>query len=181
MTADRERWVQTGTADLSSCGSYRYELTRSFNPQDLLGRLGPLTIGQPCVFIMLNPSTADATEDDPTLRRCVGFAKREGFFELVVVNLFALRSADPRALKSHPDPIGPRNDDALLKAAQGAGLVVAAWGANPFAVDRANDVSEGLLSWGVEEIKCLGVNADGSPRHPLYTPGLTKLETWLRG
>src|SRR6187455_1128147 len=82
------------------------------------------------LFVCLNPSTADEVRDDPTIRRCVGYAKRWGFSRLVVCNLFALRSTDPRALYEHPDPIGPANDRHLLDEATRADRVVAAWGAH---------------------------------------------------
>lgn len=84
-------------ADISACGAYRYRLDR----------LGAL-LGRGAVnFVMLNPSTADAEQDDPTIRRCLGYAFRWGFARLIVTNLYALRSTDPRALWEHPDPIGP--------------------------------------------------------------------------
>jgi len=80
------------------------------------------------LFVCLNPSTADEVRDDPTVRRCVGYAKRWGFSRLVVCNIFALRSTDPRTLYGHPDPIGPDNDRHLLGEALRADRVVAAWG-----------------------------------------------------
>jgi hypothetical protein len=80
---------------------------------------------------MLNPSTADATEDDPTIRRCVGFARRERCGVLEVVNLFAFRATNPQALRSAPDPVGPANDRFIEKAVERADLIVVAWGAVP--------------------------------------------------
>jgi len=80
-----------GTAALSACGRYRYELTRQWGDDGVRGRV---------CWIMLNPSTADAEVDDPTIRKCIGFSKRWGFERMVVVNLFAHRSSDPAVLRS---------------------------------------------------------------------------------
>jgi len=87
-----ERVVRS--AVLSDCGTYRYSLTRRWSPGPLLG------------WVMLNPSRADALVDDPTIRRCVGFARRWGFAGIVVRNLYALRATDPRELSRHPAPVG---------------------------------------------------------------------------
>lgn len=105
--------VRRATADFSPDLSYRYRLTRTWDQCLVCNR-------PPAVFVMLNPSTADASLDDPTIRRCVGFAKAWGCPGLTVVNLYALRSADPKALWSHPDPVGPDNNrwisEVLLRA-----------------------------------------------------------------
>lgn len=82
-------------AVLSPCGRYRYELTRRWAPGPLVG------------WVMLNPSRADAHTDDPTVRRCVGFAHRWGYGGLIIRNLYALRATDPAALADHLDPVGP--------------------------------------------------------------------------
>lgn len=144
-------------AVISPCGTFRYSLTRSWDE------------GLPvCGFIMLNPSTADAELDDPTIRRCIGFAKREGCGTLIVANLFAFRATDPKELPKAQDPIGPQNDayiDALLLHASGP--VIAGWGANGFARARAKDIATRTPPG---HLKCLGTSLDGSPRHPLYLP-----------
>lgn len=147
------------SARLSDCGRYRYELTRTWS-RGLARRL---------VVIGLNPSTADATQDDPTIRRCVRFAQREGCGGLVMVNLFAFRATDPAELAAAADPIGPDNDTALQAAfwsiSSGNGTVLAAWGAHPFAVERARD----LFGWvELPPFYCLGRSKGGFPRHPLY-------------
>ncbi len=142
------------SAVISECGRYRYVLRRS------LGSI--LRWRYSVLFIMLNPSTADAEKDDPTIRRCMAFAKREGFTHLNVVNLYALRSPDPRHLALAEDPVGPENDAWIDKEVRGARLVVAAWGAHPFAVDRAKDVAR-----RVGQLWCLGKTKDGCPKHPL--------------
>src|SRR5690606_18576726 len=98
------RGTMNGTARFSPCGQYRYLLTRPI----------PAPFWKPdageAVFVMLNPSTADASEDDPTIRRCIGFAKEWGCTGLTVANLYALRSTDPKGLWKHRDPVGPEND-----------------------------------------------------------------------
>ena len=126
----------------------------------------------PMVFVMLNPSTADATRDDPTLRRCLRFARRDGRGGLIVVNLFALRATDPAALAAHPDPVGPDNDQ-ILCAAIGRGTpVIAAWGTHGALHARDQAV---LRLLAPARLSCLGRTAHGQPRHPLYQPADTPL------
>ena len=105
-------------ARISKSRRYRYTLTREFD--------GDST----CLFIMLNPSSADAVQDDPTIRRCIGFAKREGFGRLEVVNLYAFRSKSPSALFADLDPVGPDNTGEIRKALGRADVVIVAWGNN---------------------------------------------------
>ena len=107
------------TATFSADRRYRYLLTRTWDP------------ALPTVnFVMLNPSTADALELDPTNRRCVGFAQRWGYGSMVTTNVFAWRSTDPKGLRTPNDPVGPVNDAFLVESARSAALVVAAWGVN---------------------------------------------------
>lgn len=155
-------------AVLSADGRYRYLLERD------LRQGGP---GRTCVFVMLNPSTADAFTDDPTIRRCKAFAAREGCGRLAVVNLFCLRSADPSALKTATDPIGPHADNYLQATTQDAAVVIAAWGAHPMAGRRAVQAA-GLLGGNLQ---ALGVTASGAPRHPLYVRGDAPLIRWQPG
>lgn len=146
-------------ARISDCGLYRYGLVRRWSDEPALR------------FVMLNPSTADAKLDDPTIRRCIGFAKREGYGALIVLNLYAYRATDPKALLSCGDPVGPGNDNMLrahLRSSVGVGRpVIAAWGANAKA-DRVGQVLD--LCPGVDW-RCLGTTKDGHPRHPLYVRG----------
>lgn len=128
-----------------------------------------------CLFIMLNPSTADETEDDPTIRRCMGFASRWGFGILVVANVFALRSTDPKGLCRVEDPIGPENDSWLLKAAKESDSVVCAWG-NWGELFRRGDQVRAMLTDAGVPIQCLGVTGQGEPRHPLYLPKGQEME-----
>jgi len=131
----------------------------------------------PALFIMLNPSTADESKDDPTIRRCISFAEREGCTDLTVINLFAFRSTKPYDLTKAADPIGPLNDIRIaeqIEMHRDFGIVVAAWGQHPFAKKRAEEV---ISKFG--PFMCLGITQNGYPRHPLYlsknTP-LMKLE-----
>ena len=148
-------------AIISDCGTYRYRLWRRWDA------------GPACVFIMLNPSTADATNDDPTIRRCIGFAKREGCGSLEVVNLFAFRATSPADLKKAEDPVGPENDSYLQQAMFYAkGTVIAAWGAHGSYLNRDKDVRQ-LLD---EPLKCLGMTKTNAPKHPLYIKADQPLE-----
>jgi len=143
------------TACFSQCGMYRYALSR---------RLGS---GQRTIlFIGLNPSTADAVSDDPTIRRCVGFARRMGYDLLLMANLFGLCATDPKRLKRVTDPVGPRNDDWLRRFARLAEITVAAWGNGAYSSERPSEVL-GLFG----KVYCFGRTALGQPRHPLYLPG----------
>jgi hypothetical protein len=145
-------------------GPYRYLLSRRWG------------LGAPALFVMLNPSTADATDDDPTIRRCIGFARRWGAPAVEVVNLYALRATRPRDLFAHAAPVGPDNDDAIAGAAARAGAIVVAWGVHG-ARDprRAARVLELLRG---HPIACLGVNRGGEPRHPLYLPARARRRRW---
>lgn len=136
--------------------------------------LAPL-IQRTIVFVMLNPSTADESDADPTIRRCIRFADREQCGRLIVVNLYALRSTDPRALALHPSPESEsdrphENDDAIVAAASEASFVVAAWGASAPDRQRAQSVVTIIRAAG-RSMLCLGTTRDGHPRHPLYLPG----------
>lgn len=143
------------TAEISECRRYRYRLTRRWDES------------RPAVmFVMLNPSTADACQDDPTISRCIGFAREWGYGELLVGNLFALRSADREALRRSDAPVGPDNDAALLDLAQSAALVIAAWG-DKGAFMRRNEVALRLLP---ARFYALKLTQRGHAGHPLYLP-----------
>lgn len=146
------------SAVLSECGTYRYVLTRAVQSR------GVGTVN----FVMLNPSTADASVDDPTVRRCLGYARDWGYGHLVITNLFAFRSTDPRTLIRAEDPIGPENDRHLLMEATAADLVVCGWGERGGLHERAAVVLK-LLS-RVEVPHCLAMTKSGQPGHPLYLP-----------
>jgi len=146
----------SATADIR--GDYRYSLTRVWD-----AALPNIT------FVLLNPSTADATQLDPTLRRCVSFAAREGFGGMVVLNLYAFRSPYPRAMKAAADPVGPDNDRVLAAA---TGTVVAGWGnnAHPSRVVHALTL--------LPRLHALSVTKRGNPKHPLYVRGDAPLIEW---
>lgn len=128
-------------------------------------------------FIMLNPSTADEHVLDPTIRRCIGFAKRWGFEGIDVVNLFAWRSTDPSALAQVADPIGPDNDRAIRDTLRRSSLAVAAWGADTIAQDRSL-VVECLAAGLRTPLFCLATTTHGHPRHPLYVAAAAALRPY---
>ncbi len=123
---------------------------------------------------MLNPSTADAEVDDPTIRRCISFAKREGFGGITVLNLFAYRATSPDDMMAVADPIGPECSiyiEAVMASAAEMGLpVLAAWGANGDFLGRAEMVCLSAKGHGARLV-CLGTTKLGHPRHPLYVRG----------
>lgn len=152
-------------ADISDCGLYRYWLTRGWGE------------GQMGAWVMLNPSTADATQDDPTIRRCINFSKAWGWGSLVILNLFALRATDPAELRKADDPVGPLCDlgvKSFIGLMECGRPVVAAWGVNGTLLDRDKAVLAMLAARGVQ-VQCLGVTKDGHPKHPLYLPNGTAL------
>lgn len=144
------------SATFSSCRRYRYTLHRIWDAS--------LPV---LVFLMLNPSTADELQNDPTVERCQRRAKRMGFGGVVVINLFAFRSTDPSALYSEEDPVGPGNDTSIADTCASAGMVICAWGTHGKHLGRAEQVLKMLAGAGVK-LHALAVNADGSPKHPLY-------------
>jgi hypothetical protein len=144
-------------------GDYRYTLARTWEAST-----------EPLAFILLNPSTADATEDDPTIRRCVGFAKRWGYGGILVVNLYAYRATKPRDMLAAEDPVGPDNDRILAEVLEGR-TVVAAWGTNA----RRERVSEVLaLIPQSARLLALEVTKYGHPKHPLYVHGEVQPVPW---
>ena len=155
----------TGSAEaiLSEDQRYRYRLDRHWGSS-----------GTHATWIMLNPSTADALQDDPTIRRCIAFTKAWGLDGLIVVNLFAFRATDPRQLTRAADPVGPANDDFIRQAVCPWSVVVAAWGANRMADQRTEEVME-ILTERAGAVGCLGKTREGYPRHPLYVHGGTEL------
>ncbi|WP_351189859.1 DUF1643 domain-containing protein [Shewanella sp. TB4-MNA-CIBAN-0142] len=142
------------SAELSDCRNYRYSLWRTWDSEK------PYVL-----FIGLNPSTADEVDDDPTIRRCIEFAKKWGYGGLCMANLFAYRATNPSDMKLTQDPIGKNNDIWLLQLATGAGVVVAAWGNNGTFLGRSTAVLK-----LIDNLKCLNINKSGEPAHPLYQP-----------
>jgi len=153
---------ESGPAIFSPDHVYRYLLRRRVYPY----------AKRTCVFIMLNPSTANEWHEDPTVRRCKGFALQWGYGILEVVNLFALRATDPIQLYQVEDPICPKNDQHILEGAQRADLVVAAWGNRGGLLERSLAVMEMLKGF---DVYCLGLTASAEPKHPLYVARTTEL------
>lgn len=121
-----------------------------------------------CTFVLLNPSSADERRDDPTVRRCLRFARDLGFGSLAVVNLFALRAMDPRTLIDAKDPIGPGNDGAIADAARAADAIVLGWGAWGSVFARRTADVRALLVPVESRLRVFGYTRRGEPRHPLY-------------
>lgn len=152
------------SAVFSDCEVYRYTLERVWDPS--LPRI---------LFVLLNPSTADAVNDDPTNRRGIGFAKAWGFGSCIFVNLFAFRSPDPKVMKAADDPVGEKNDAHILDQASRADRVVAAWGTHGNHQLRDSEVLDLLEGVGLYH---LGLTKDGHPKHPLYLSKDTELVPW---
>jgi hypothetical protein len=153
-------------AHLSDCGTYWYRLWREWDKSR-----------PTLVFLMLNPSTADHFVDDPPITRCFSRAVANNFGRLEVANLFPLRTTNPDELLSHSDPLGPRNlaNGAILDAVDRASIAICAWGSHDAAAARADDVLHLLsITSMCGKFFHLGLNQDGSPKHPLYVPTSTQ-------
>ena len=148
-------------ASFSRCGQYRYQLSRQWEKGD----------GH-CVFIGLNPSTADAYTDDPTIRRCMDFTQRWGYSRMTMVNLFAFKTPHPTLLKKAEDPEGSNNRRVLRRHCASANLIVAAWGAHGTYADQAQRLA-GI--WADVPVHCFGLTKSGQPLHPLYQRSDAKL------
>jgi len=157
MTQNKNTY-QSG-ARFSEDRKYRYALWRSWDEEK----------GH-CMFIGLNPSTADETLDDPTVRRCIGFAKRWDYGGIYMLNIFALRSTDPKVLKDHLDPIGPNNMESLKMYHSAAWKTVACWGNH----GKLNGM-DGIVKDALRNMWCFGLTGEYQPKHPLYLKGDSKL------
>lgn len=152
-------------ASISECGQYRYGLHRWWG------------LGDRLIFVMLNPSTADADVDDPTIRRCVRFARTLGYDGIGVFNLYAYRATKPADLWKADEPTGgQRNDDLLREIGHACrhGSVIAAWGAHA----KADRVAQVLALPHWDKVKALGITKAGAPRHPLYMPSAAVPTPW---
>ncbi|HEU4641266.1 MAG TPA: DUF1643 domain-containing protein [Gemmatimonadaceae bacterium] len=149
--------VRSG-AIFSLCRRWRYALWRTWDDET-----------KRVAFIGLNPSTADEHEDDPTIRRCAGFARAWGYGGLVMLNLFGWRATDPREMRAVVDPVGPGNDAVLREYASNpeVALLVAAWGSDGGYLTRDRAVRNLLAG---HDLFTLGLTKSGKPRHPLYLP-----------
>ncbi len=154
----------------SPCRKYRYTLWR------VLPRTFDHVEGF-VQFIGLNPSTADETIDDPTIRRCKAFASAWGYTGLCMTNLFAFRATDPRDMIRSCDPVGEHNDEWLARVAREAAIVVAAWGAGGEHQDRGEKVRNQFANLG-KPLYCLKITKHGHPQHPLYLKRDLKPMEW---
>ncbi len=151
---NREKTLGSG-ALFSKCRKYRYALWRIWSEEE-----------PHAMFIGLNPSTADELQDDPTVRRCISYARSWGYGGLWMANLFALRSTDPKKLSEADDPVGTENDKWILKLSKSAAVVVAAWGNYGGYLGRSRDIVKLIRS-----LCYLKLNKTGEPAHPLYLKG----------
>lgn len=157
-----------GYATISTDGDYRYALTRSF---------GEPSAHAPVLFIMLNPSTADAEEDDNTIRRLTGFAKLWGRKGFCVGNLYAYRTKEPDVMHAQEDPVGPLNDWWLKELLDAHDAVVCAWGADA----DPERVQEFLKLARGRRLLCMGLTKKGHPKHPLFLRKDTELMVYREG
>lgn len=157
------------SAVFSECRTWRYTLTRDTGvrwrrPEGVATQWPARTV----LFVCLNPSTADETKDDPTVRRCIRFARDWEFERLVVCNIFGLRSTDPKGLYDHPNPIGPLNGQHIVDEASRAEMVVIAWGNHGALMERGDRVRDLLQMAAKGKVHTLGFTSKGEPKHPLY-------------
>ena len=138
----------------SPCRDYRYTLYREWAPGDKIVQ-----------FIGLNPSTADEVKNDPTVTRCINYAKQWGYTGMYMTNIFAFRATDPAVMKAHPEPVGEENDHYLSMIARESEIVVAAWGTHGAYRNRGQQVKQ-----LIQDLYCLRITKDGHPSHPLYLP-----------
>jgi len=130
-----------------------------------------------CLFIMLNPSTADETRDDPTIRRCIRYANRWEYNQLLVCNLFSFRTVSPQKMKEETSPIGKENDWWIENAAKHSNLIVLAWGNHGNHLQRSTQVVQNLRKIK-DTLYCLGQTNSGEPLHPLYLPNDAQLQEY---
>ncbi|MBK5934676.1 hypothetical protein C8N32_103192 [Rhodovulum imhoffii] len=156
ITRRHQKDDAASTAVYSDCETYRYLLTRVWNPQ-----------GRRALFVMLNPSTATEVQNDPTVERCERRARALGFGAFRVTNIFAFRATDPKVMRAAPDPVGPQNDTAIVGSAPWADQIICAWGTHGAHLDRGPRVERLLRTTG-QPLWHLGLSKAGHPKHPLY-------------
>jgi len=166
ITRDFQKGDAHSTAVYSDCESYRYLLTRTWDPA-----------GKKVLFVMLNPSTATEVQNDPTVERCERRARALGFGAFRVTNIFAWRDTDPRAMRAAADPVGPANDAAISDSCDWADQIVAAWGTHGAHLARGPHVARLLQDTG-RPVYHLGLSKAGHPKHPLYIAYAQQPELW---
>lgn len=169
---------------LSEDRKYRYTLWREWtNQADLLNpptsRSGRWPDHSYAMFVGLNPSTADETQDDPTIRKCIGFAKRWGFSGLLMTNLFAFRATRPEDMMAQERAVGEMNMVFLHRGAREAGIIVAAWGTNGSFRHQDRVVENYIKFLTREPLVCLRTTKEGCPEHPLYVPYETPPKSYV--
>lgn len=160
-TGEVDDLIESG-AHFSPDRLYRYSLHRIWDSNT-----------KPAMFIGLNPSTADERLNDPTVRRCLRFAKDWGYGGLIMTNAFGLRATSPKVLLSAKDPVGPENNACLLRLANEAGIVIAAWGNHGGILNRSLTIKKLL-----PHLNHLGLTGVGQPKHPLYLAAASKPQPW---
>lgn len=158
--------IESGDCAFSPCRTWRYTLWRRWG--------GLFAKGSYAMFIGMNPSTADESKNDPTIRRCIRFAESWGYAGLCMTNIFAFRATDPADMKVANDPVGPENDTALIECARNVGIVVAAWGVH--GVHQGRDAAIAALGL---DLHVLRLTKHGYPAHPLYLPKDISPKIWV--
>ena len=158
--------VHSRAAEISSCKAFRYTLTRELSAAPI----------NTALFALLNPSTANASEDDPTCIRCMGFGWSWGYERVVLVNTNPYRSTDPHDVVIPDEAVLTVNDEYVRVAATNADLIVCAWGAN-VDIELADRTVNVLRSVG-KRLHHMGLTKGGQPTHPLYLHSRTKPKPW---
>ena len=167
ISRDHNTLTTQSTAVYSPCERYRYLLTRTWDKS-----------APKALFIMLNPSTATETQNDPTVERCERRARALNFGAFRVTNIFAWRDTDPRKMRAAPDPVGPENDAAIQDSTLWADIILCAWGNHGNHLDRGAQVQK-LLQATSLPLHHLWLTKQGHPTHPLYLPYVRQPELWV--
>lgn len=166
VTRAHQKGDAASLAVYSADEAYRYRLIRVWEPQ-----------GERALFVMLNPSTATETQNDPTVERCERRARALGFGSFAVANIFAYRATDPKVMRAASDPVGPGNDAAIAEMAAQADRIICAWGTHGLHLGRGAAV-EALLRATGRDLHHLGLSKGGLPKHPLYIGYETQPDLW---
>lgn len=166
ITRHHQKGDAASEAVYSDCETYRYRLTRVWQPE-----------GQRALFIMLNPSTATELQNDPTVERCERRARTLGFGAFRVLNIFAYRATDPRDMRAAADPVGPDNDASMYDSLPWADQIICAWGTHGAHLGRGPEVEAALRETGLPLFH-LGLSKGGHPKHPLYIGYAVQPSAW---
>ncbi|ANP36914.1 hypothetical protein JL2886_02020 [Phaeobacter gallaeciensis] len=166
ITRSHTKGDAPSTAVYSDCETYRYSLTRIWDPD-----------GQKVMFVMLNPSTATEVQNDPTIERCERRARTLGFGGFRATNIFAIRATDPRVMRAAKDPEGPENEAAILSGAEWADQIICAWGTHGAHRDQGPRIENALRATG-QPLFHLGLSKHGHPKHPLYIAYSQQPQPW---